>query len=108
MATKKITTEKKEEKGTTTEVAKLILAPRITEKASMQSSSNAYTFVVAKNATKLALLAEIKKEYKVTPKAINITNMPRKNTFIRGKHGTQEGIKKAIVFLKKGDTIALS
>lgn len=103
MATKKITTEKKEEV-----VAKLIIAPRITEKASTQSSSNAYTFVVAKDATKHTILAEFKKEYKVTPKAINITNMPRKNTFIRGKFGTQAGIKKAIVFLKKGDTITLS
>jgi large subunit ribosomal protein L23 len=105
MATKKITTEKKE---VVAEVAKLIIAPRITEKASLQSSSNAYTFVVTKNATKHTVLAEFKKEYKVTPKAINITNMPRKNTFIRGKHGTQAGIKKAIVFLKKGDSITLS
>lgn len=103
MATK--TTTKKDE---VVEVSKLILAPRVTEKASVQSSANAYTFVVAKNATKLALRDEIKKEYKVTPKAINITNMPRKNTFIRGKHGTQAGIKKAVVFLKKGDTITLS
>lgn len=87
---------------------KIILAPRITEKASRQSSNNAYTFVVAKNATKHIVLAEIKKEYKVTPTAINIINMPTRNTFIRGKFGTQAGIKKAIVFLKKGDTIALS
>jgi ribosomal protein L23 len=34
--------------------------------------------------------------------------MPKKNTFIRGKWGTQAGIKKAIVFLKKGDTIAIA
>ncbi|MBP9866951.1 MAG: 50S ribosomal protein L23 [Candidatus Pacebacteria bacterium] len=105
MATKKTTIEKKDDVKA---VAKLITAPRITEKASMQSSANAYTFVVAKNATKHTILAEFKKEYKVTPKAINITNMPRRNTFIRGKHGTQAGIKKAIVFLKKGDTITLS
>jgi large subunit ribosomal protein L23 len=105
MATKKTTIEKKVDENVS---AKLILAPRITEKASVQSSSNAYTFVVAKHATKLNLLAEIKKDYKVTPKAINITNMPRKNTFIRGKFGTQAGIKKAIVFLKKGDTITLA
>ena len=88
--------------------SKIILAPRITEKASQQSSANAYTFVVAKNATKHSVAAEIKKEYKVTPVSINITNMPTKNTFIRGKWGTQAGIKKAIVFLKKGDTIALA
>ena len=107
MATKKITTEEK--KGEDAVVApKFILAPRITEKASVQSSANAYTFVVTKDATKHAILAEFKKEYKVTPKAINITNMPRRNTFIRGKHGTQAGIKKAIIFLKKGDTITIA
>ena len=106
MATKKTTTEVSTEAK---DVAnKVIIAPRMTEKASAQSSVNAYTFVVAKNATKHTVLAEIKKEYKVNPLAINITNMPRKNTFIRGKFGTQAGIKKAIVFLKKGDTIALS
>lgn len=105
MATKKITTEKKEE---VVIPSKIIMSPRITEKASLQSSSNAYTFVVAKNATKHTVIAEFKKEYKVTPKAVNITNMPRQNTFIRGKHGTKAGIKKAIVFLKKGDTITLS
>lgn len=103
MAKKTITTETKE-----VVTNKVILAPRITEKASMQSTANAYTFVVAKNATKHTVAAEIKKEYKVTPLAINITNMPVRNTFIRGKWGTQAGIKKAIVFLKKGDTIALS
>lgn len=106
MATKKTTVEKKDE--VTVADAKVMLAPRITEKASMQSSANAYTFVVTKNATKHTILAEFKKEYKVTPKAINITNMPRQNTFIRGKHGTKAGLKKAIVFLKKGDTITLS
>ena len=100
---KKTTTKENEVK-----INKVILAPRMTEKASAQSSANAYTFVVAKNATKGTIRDEIKKEYKVTPLAINITNMQRKNTFIRGKFGTQEGIKKAIVFLKKGDTIAIS
>lgn len=104
MAKKTITTETKEAVAP----SKVILAPRITEKASQQSTANAYTFVVAKNATKHTVSAEIKKEYKVTPLAVNITNMPTRNTFIRGKWGTQAGIKKAVVFLKKGDTIALA
>ncbi len=106
MATKKTTIEKKEEVQVA--VSKVLIAPRITEKASVQSSANAYTFVVAKDATKHQVIAEIKKEYKVTPKAVNITNMPRQNTFIRGRFGTKAGIKKAIVFLKKGDTITLA
>ena len=103
MAKTSTTTEQKE-----VIAGKVILAPHITEKASSQSVANAYTFVVAKHATKHLIAGEIKKAYKVTPLAINITNMPRKYTFIRGKLGTQAGIKKAIVFLKKGDTIALS
>ena len=105
MAKKTITTETKEKEVVSSTI---VLAPRITEKASMQSTANAYTFVVAKDATKHTIISEIKKQYKVTPLAVNITNMPRRNTFIRGKWGTQAGIKKAIVFLKKGDTIALS
>ncbi len=103
MATKKITTEEK--KGNT---ARIILAPHVTEKASMQSNGNAFTFVVAKNATKVSILNDIKKTYKVTPKAVNIINVPARNVFVRGKKGVQSGIKKAVVFLKKGDTISLS
>lgn len=103
MATKKTTTEEK-----VVVQSKLIIAPRITEKASMQSNQNAFTFVVRSDATKLTLRDEIKKEYKVTPRAINITNIPRQWTFIRGKLGQTPGFKKAIVFLKKGDTIKLA
>lgn len=103
MATKKTTTEEgKVEDG------KLIISPRVTEKASLQSNQNAFTFVVRGDATKLSLRDEIKKEYKVTPRAINITNIPRQWTFIRGKIGHKQGYKKAIVFLKKGDTIKLA
>lgn len=102
MQTKKNTTEEKKE------VAKLILAPRVTEKASMQSNQNAFTFIVSSDATKLSLRDEIKRDYKVTPRAINITNIPRQWTFIRGKLGHKQGFKKAVVFLKKGDTITLA
>lgn len=105
MTTKKLTIE---EKKTDNMNAKYIIAPRVTEKASMQSNQNAFTFVVRGDATKLTLRDEIKKEYKVTPRSINITNVPRQWTFIRGKLGHKQGYKKAIVFLKKGDTIKLA
>jgi ribosomal protein L23 len=104
MATKKTTTEKEEVKNE----AKFIIAPRVTEKASMQSSHNAFTFVVTSSATKRLLMDEIKKEYKVTPRAINITNLPATKVFVRGKWGMKKGMKKAVVFLKKGDTIKLA
>ncbi len=105
MATKKTTVEEKKVENAS---AKLIISPRVTEKASLQSNQNAFTFVVRGDATKLTLRDEIKKEYKVTPRAINITNVPRQWTFIRGKLGHKQGYKKAIVFLKKGDTIKLA
>lgn len=105
MATTKTTTKEKKED---VKSEALIISPRITEKASLQSNANAYTFVVKKNATKGTLLDEIKKTYKVTPLAINITNVKGKNVFSRGKFGKRADVKKAIVFLKKGDSIALS
>lgn len=103
MATKKTTTE--EVKNT---ASKLILGAHMTEKASRQSEQNAYTFVVVPSATKLTIRDEIKATYKVTPKSITITKIPRQYTFIRGKLGTTAGMKKAIVFLKKGDTISIA
>ena len=104
MATKKLTTTEKKEEA----AGSVLIAPRITEKASLQSNANAYTFIVSKDATKLTVAAAIKKEYKVTPKAINIVNLPARNVFVRGRFGVQTGMKKAVVFLKKGDTIAFS
>ena len=102
MATKKTTTEEVKVE------AKFIIAPRVTEKASMQSNHNAFTFVVKENATKKNLFDEIKKDHKVTPRAINITNLPKTKVFVRGKWGMKKGMKKAVVFLKKGDTIKLA
>lgn len=88
-------------------VNSMIEKPYITEKASLQSSSNAYTFVVSSNATKIELAKEIEKNYKVKPVKINIINLPGKRVFVRGKPGVISGKKKAIVFLKKGDSITL-
>lgn len=100
--------EKKVAEAKTVEAKKLILRPRITEKASLQSNVNAYTFVVRPEATKLGLISELKNDHKVTPVKVNISNLPSKRVFVRGKLGVKAGIKKATVFLKKGDTIKLS
>ena len=114
MATKKTTTNLSAQAGESKtesivkKTAKFIISPRVTEKASSQSLANAYTFVVTKDATKLDIINEIKKEHKVSPLAVNITNTPSQRTFVRGKWGTKSGLKKAVVFLKKGDSIKLS
>lgn len=88
-------------------ILSVIKNPRITEKAGIKSESqNVYTFEVMKDATKKNVGEAIKLIYKVTPIKINIVNLPAKNVTARGKKGVKQAVKKALVFLKKGDKIA--
>ena len=80
---------------------------RITEKAGIKSESqNVYTFEVTKDATKKTIGEAMQFIYKVTPIKINVVNLPAKNVTARGKKGVKQAVKKALVFLKKGDKIA--
>ena len=84
----------------------IIIRPRITEKSGVLSeSSNVYTFEVIKSADKNSINKTIKSLYKVTPKKIRIVNLPEKNVIVKGRKGTKPSVKKAIVYLKKGDKI---
>ena len=91
-----------------TNYSQIIIRPRITEKSGiMNESSNVYTFEISKNATKDTVAKAIKALYKVTAEKVRIVNLPAKNVLVRGKKGTQSAIKKALVYLKKGDKIEL-
>lgn len=95
-------TEKKEE----VKKAPSLLKPRITEKTNRLSGSSVYVFTLSNPLlNKVAVAAEIKKEYKVTPEKIRIVAIPAKRVFVRGKWGKKQGGKKAYVYLKKGETI---
>jgi len=84
----------------------IIKKPRITEKSGLQAeSANVYAFEVTEKANKKNIAKAIKELYKVTPVKVNITNLPAKIIFARGKSGRRAGIKKALVYLKKGDKI---
>jgi large subunit ribosomal protein L23 len=84
----------------------IILRPRITEKSGIANETqNVYTFEVAKNASKITIAKAVKALYKVTPLKVRTVNLPRKKVFNRGRFGMQSGVKKALVFLKKGDKI---
>lgn len=86
-----------------------ILRPRITEKAGIMSETlNVYTFEVTKESTKDTIAKDIKTLYKVTPTKIRIVNLPARAVIVRGKKGTQSAVKKALVYLKKGDKINLA
>ena len=85
----------------------VIKRPKITEKAGIKAElQNVYTFEVIPSATKKSVAAAIQEIYKVTPIKVNITKLPAKNVVRRGHKGQTQAIKKALVFLKKGDKIA--
>ncbi len=87
----------------------VLTRPRITEKATSLASADAgvYTFEVSARANKVLVADAIKKLFKVTPVKVNIINTKAKTVFRRGKSGVVSGIKKAMVYLKKGDKIDL-
>ncbi len=79
--------------------------PRITEKATMLSGFGVYTFEVPKSATKNEVMKAVETLYKVKPLKIRMITIPSKNVFKRGKAGIKSGGKKALVYMKKGETI---
>ncbi len=86
--------------------ATVLLKPRITEKAALSADkSNLYVFEVTKDATQKSVIASIKDAYNVTPTAVRLLAIPRKEVFRRGKSGMKGGGKKAYIQLKKGDKI---
>lgn len=96
-------------RSTDRDLSSVIMRPRITEKAVSMSEQNVYTFVVKRDATKHAVRDAVKALYDVTPVKINIVNK-RPATRMVGSRNREKhvpGLKKAYVYLQKGDTINL-
>lgn len=85
--------------------ADILLRPRITEKASFLVEANVHAFEVISTATKKQIAEAVKAFYKVIPIKVNIVKNPAKKVFIKGKKGVKSGVKKAYVYLKKGDKL---
>lgn len=83
----------------------VLIKPRITEKANSVAGSNIHTFEIPSSATKNDVMAAVKAFYKVTPLKVNLVKNPAKKIIVRGKRGVKSGVKKAYVYLKKGDKI---
>lgn len=82
-----------------------ILFPRVTEKSTVASESGVYTFLIAPKANKHDVAKAVKKLFGVTPIKIAIVRLPAKTIMSRGRPGRKTGVKKAMVYLKKGDKI---
>ena len=85
-----------------------ILSPVVTEKSTNLSEMNKIVFKVPDGANKKNLKKNIEKIFKVNVTKINIINKKTRTKFTRGRIAKVKGYKKAIVTLKKGQSIDLT
>ena len=80
----------------------LIVAPVITEKATIASESNQFVFRVRREATKPQIKAAIEKLFDVKVTGVNTLVRKGKTKAFRGVRGRQQDVKKAVVTLADG------
>ena len=85
-----------------------ILFPMVTEKSTNLSEQNKIVFKVPTGANKINLKKSIEKIFKVNVTKINIINKQNRTKITRGKKVKVSGFKKAIITLKKGQSIDLT
>ena len=85
-----------------------ILSPLVTEKSTNMSELNKIIFKVPSGANKKNLKTNIEKIFKVNVTKINIINKQNRTKLTRGKKVKISGFKKAIITLKKGQSIDLT
>ena len=85
-----------------------ILSPLVTEKTTNLSEQNKVVFKVPSDANKKNLKTNIEKIFKVNVTKINIINKQNRTKIARGKKVRIAGFKKAIITLKKGQSIDLT
>lgn len=83
----------------------IIIAPVITEKATMVSEYNQVVFQVKRDATKPEIKTAVEKLFGVKVAAVNTLVRKGKTKVFRGFRGKQGDFKKAIVTLEEGHTI---
>jgi len=85
-----------------------IVAPVITEKATMLSEHNKVVFRVAKDATKAEIAEAVESLFKVNVVKVNTLNVRGKTKRFRGRVGRRSDVKKAIVTLAEGQSIDIT
>ncbi len=83
----------------------VIVAPVITEKATMLSEQNKVVFKVRKDATKPQIKAAVEKLFDVKVRAVNTILTEGKMKVFKGRPGQRADVKKAIVTLEEGQSI---
>ena len=85
-----------------------ILAPMITEKATLLSEQNKVVFRVAIDSTKDEIAAAVEELFKVQVTKVNTLIQKGKTKRFRGRPGRRIDVKKAIVTLKEGQSIDIT
>jgi large subunit ribosomal protein L23 len=83
----------------------IIVAPVITEKATMASEANQVVFKVRRDATKPQIKAAVEQLFNVKVTGVNTLLRKGKTKVFRGMRGVQQDVKKAIVTLADGERI---
>ena len=85
-----------------------ILMPLVTEKSTNLSEQNKVVFKVPSKANKKNIKNNIEKIFKVNVTKVNIINKQSRTKLTRGRKVKVSGFKKAIITLKKGQSIDLT
>ncbi len=85
-----------------------ILAPLITEKATLLSEQNKVVFKVDPNANKEAIATAVEELFRVKVIKVNTLVQKGKAKRFRGRPGRRSDIKKAIVTLQAGQSIDIT
>ena len=83
----------------------VIVAPHITEKATLLSEHNAVVFRVAQDATKPAIKAAVEALFNVSVTKVNTLVAKGKTKRWKGKPYKRSDVKKAVVTLAEGQSI---
>ncbi len=95
---------KKTKKG---QAYRILVRPMITEKATNLSSINQYIFMVSNDANKIDIADAILEVYGIRPISVNIIKSKGKKVNRGRIVGKRRDFKKAIVTLKKGESISI-
>ncbi len=83
----------------------VIVAPVITEKATMASEHNQVVFKVTRDATKPEIKAAVERLFDVKVEGVNTLLVKGKTKRFRGRPGRRSDWKKAVVRLAEGHSI---
>ena len=86
---------------------RVLAAPHITEKATMLSEKNKYTFRVQPGRNKIEIKRAVEEVYGIEVTAVRVISVPRKRRRLGKKMGWRKGYRKAIVSIKKGQKIEI-